>query len=1368
MSSSDTQHATRPSDSPIGATCRICRGEATSHQPLFHPCKCKGSIKYIHESCLLEWLASKNISTSTTSSVNCDICHYPIQFKTMYDDNMPDKLPWMLLFWSSILSVLNSVKVWFTISLACLFLVAGIPLAWNCIRNLYIILLDGQLPIPNQFFKSLIYGYYELNDNSGSNSISKTFFNQDTNLIDLTYFFSIGIYNWTQIVLVIILLIALYFQYDMVVREPVFAKMIYHKIGPQYTKEELFKIQLKERFPMMDDESLNHIARLMRERDNVQAEQDANNNNNHDNLEQEHHEEEFENGPQQHNHRNDIEDLDEPMVQDVRENHIPNEFDETDLEDHDYDHQDAELDGTSSSANDSWDGTEHNIANELLSDHEDDAHFEMEQRQMEIEINRENRNAQRQFDDLLDRHVLENQNQNQNNNGMPLVINADVPQPPRNRPVIPEFIPPPELAQPQPQRPAPQNDQINADQQVLPPIVVNLRLKFSNILTYYLIACLSISLFLFITFFIPSVIGLILIQFYLFVINMLKNSIEFLLQFSTSKNLIYSNKLFINFRKNLYPHISPIFFEINEFKNNLFSNKLFLRSLPVIVAYSTIIFMIYISSNFISKGFNRDNGMKNARKRLIFQILFGIQCTLKVFVLFFIELLGFPILAGLLLDLSLFTPLFVNSFSYKTLWGSQFLIYWKPLVGFIYWGLGTMYMHWFAKFIGMIRQYIIRPGVLFFIRSPEDPNIKILQDSLIHPLKIQISRLALSFFIYAIFILVGFGSFTIVLFPIVLNLKFFEITKLISSNFLEIWLLTTFAFSANQFIDSKESIKHFIRLYWNYIFEISSKKLRLSSFLLGKDFQTERGHIIYRNLFYKFLNQSSAELSNQNLFTDPKIPAEAKELFRINPNVHAYFVPDGQLIRVPSSDIVSRNYVQTMFVPVTKDDKLLKPLDLDRIKMKNEKNSGTFGYLEDQTTEFDGYSIVYSPPSFRSRYITLIVLIWFFAAVLTISSALLSQITSTIILFALYLPTKLIFGATQLTNLLKFLIDDSLNHISLALICTGGIILAQTCDGVYKRYKEIERQNEHVHNEHENENMENAINHNHNANINDNNRNENEIADTFNEPQHKRFNFFEFVNVSIEETKELFFNIIESGIFKWHLFLVFLILTHAIGISTNFFNLLQGTVFGLGYISKRFYTEFREPLFRNWLNFSIFSKQSMNTIIVLPLTLRAFQTSLTFAHLYRINRNMPTKRLIVKFWNYLYETTLTTTIETAIPIIFCWVNFVLFEFYTNNDQYDNIPQVLLFFWDSRLSQDSNNIPWTIFQHLTYISTILILLRYIFINIYAFISNWFGTAVQSVKDEIYAKGKALENFPDNENENDSQNENEIKVIPETTD
>lgn len=35
--------------------CRVCRCEA-GEQELFYPCICTGSIKYIHQDCLTQWM----------------------------------------------------------------------------------------------------------------------------------------------------------------------------------------------------------------------------------------------------------------------------------------------------------------------------------------------------------------------------------------------------------------------------------------------------------------------------------------------------------------------------------------------------------------------------------------------------------------------------------------------------------------------------------------------------------------------------------------------------------------------------------------------------------------------------------------------------------------------------------------------------------------------------------------------------------------------------------------------------------------------------------------------------------------------------------------------------------------------------------------------------------------------------------------------------------------------------------------------------------------------------------------------------------------------------------------------------------------
>eukprot|EP00033_Pygsuia_biforma_P003386 GCRY01003709.1.p1 GENE.GCRY01003709.1~~GCRY01003709.1.p1 ORF type:complete len:507 (+),score=69.33 GCRY01003709.1:175-1695(+) len=65
--------------------CRFCRCPAEENDPLFHPCKCAGSIKYIHESCLEEWL-------KRCKKESCELCGHPYSFEAIYQENAPNSL----------------------------------------------------------------------------------------------------------------------------------------------------------------------------------------------------------------------------------------------------------------------------------------------------------------------------------------------------------------------------------------------------------------------------------------------------------------------------------------------------------------------------------------------------------------------------------------------------------------------------------------------------------------------------------------------------------------------------------------------------------------------------------------------------------------------------------------------------------------------------------------------------------------------------------------------------------------------------------------------------------------------------------------------------------------------------------------------------------------------------------------------------------------------------------------------------------------------------------------------------------------------------------------------------------------------------
>ena len=86
-------------------TCRICRGEGSPDEPLFYPCKCSGSIKYVHQDCLMEWL-------SHSQKKHCELCKTPFRFTKLYDPNMPPVLPSFVFFSHMAKYLFGNLLVW--------------------------------------------------------------------------------------------------------------------------------------------------------------------------------------------------------------------------------------------------------------------------------------------------------------------------------------------------------------------------------------------------------------------------------------------------------------------------------------------------------------------------------------------------------------------------------------------------------------------------------------------------------------------------------------------------------------------------------------------------------------------------------------------------------------------------------------------------------------------------------------------------------------------------------------------------------------------------------------------------------------------------------------------------------------------------------------------------------------------------------------------------------------------------------------------------------------------------------------------------------------------------------------------------------
>ncbi|AEO68635.1 uncharacterized protein THITE_2028472, partial [Thermothielavioides terrestris NRRL 8126] len=99
-------------------TCRICRGEGSPDEPLFFPCRCSGSIKYVHQDCLMEWL-------SHSQKKHCELCKTPFRFTKLYDPDMPKTLPAHVFVRHTARYLLRNLVVWLRAAL-----VASVWLGW--------------------------------------------------------------------------------------------------------------------------------------------------------------------------------------------------------------------------------------------------------------------------------------------------------------------------------------------------------------------------------------------------------------------------------------------------------------------------------------------------------------------------------------------------------------------------------------------------------------------------------------------------------------------------------------------------------------------------------------------------------------------------------------------------------------------------------------------------------------------------------------------------------------------------------------------------------------------------------------------------------------------------------------------------------------------------------------------------------------------------------------------------------------------------------------------------------------------------------------------------------------------------------------
>ncbi|CEJ00887.1 hypothetical protein RMCBS344292_14929 [Rhizopus microsporus] len=364
------------------------------------------------------------------------------------------------------------------------------------------------------------------------------------------------------------------------------------------------------------------------------------------------------------------------------------------------------------------------------------------------------------------------------------------------------------------------------------------------------------------------------------------------------------------------------------------------RSMCILVGYFVF---ICLGSWYLAHGRRRGSSRTAVQDVIRQQGIF-----LKVLFFIVIELVVFPTVCGFLLDLATL-PLFVNAsiesrymFHLKSPYSSYFL----------HWFLGTGVLFYFAIFITVCRE-IIRPGVMWFIRDPNDPQFHPVQEMVERPLPNLLHKISQSALIYSVMLVFGVGTvtyslaYTGVVFP--LRLPF---NKPLSTLAVDLLITQFLVPPLVQFMNPRENSKRALDLWWHF----ASRQLRLTSFMFNVRMPDEEGRHVRKTLKAWILREKATIPTDE--FSDVGIDSDDNVVFK----------RDGMLMRVPKYDSVPVDPKRRMLVPVD-------PVTLEAID-EEERRRG-HPAAADTGDESQSTIVVYVPPHFKLRTIIFLLFMWF-------------------------------------------------------------------------------------------------------------------------------------------------------------------------------------------------------------------------------------------------------------------------------------------------------------------------------------------------------------------------------------------------------
>ena len=347
--------------------------------------------------------------------------------------------------------------------------------------------------------------------------------------------------------------------------------------------------------------------------------------------------------------------------------------------------------------------------------------------------------------------------------------------------------------------------------------------------------------------------------------------------------------------------------------------------------------------------------------------------VLKVIFIISIEMIVFPLFCGFLLDIALL-PLFEQAtlesrmtFTAATPWTS----------GFVHWFVGACYMFHFALFVSMCRG-IMRTGVLYFIRDPDDPTFHPVRDVLERSVTVQLRKIAFSAIVYGALIIICLGG-------VVFGLWYSSDSVLpihwsSSESALEFPLDILFYNFLTPVVVRIARPSDGLQAMYKWWFRKCARVLRLSDFLFGEKNKDEEGRHV-RRTWKAWILGKKGDPDKPVIGEDRKILAEDR-------GMQVYFMFDGKHVRAPASDQVRIPKGTPVFVEVDEHN--------HRLDGKSD-NEGVHGKDSVWT------KTVYIPPWFKVRIGIFVMMVWVFAALTGVSITIIPLLLGRY-LFSLLLP----------------------------------------------------------------------------------------------------------------------------------------------------------------------------------------------------------------------------------------------------------------------------------------------------------------------------------------------------------------------------